>query len=134
MSTLHPHPTIDGWLMMYYTVRRSHASWLIYPPLEYREGILGMFHDMLGHAGISQTLIFLHQHVHWPGIKADLSYYIKCCPACQKVKLILPELEHPTIPVLYGPLRHVHIDLAGPVSGPSLDSKGNPNFKAQPIK
>ena len=44
-----------------------------------------------GHSGVSQTLAVLHQHFHWPGVKADVAAYVKQCHACQ-----MQRLEHQT--------------------------------------
>jgi hypothetical protein len=134
MAKLKPHPTLNGWLLVYYKVRRGLHRWLVCPSLEYREGIIAMFHDALDHAGITQTMLFLHQHVHWSGIKNDVTLCIKCCTACQKVKLIMPEPAPPLVPALYGPLKHIHIDLAGPILGPPKGPKGDLLYKAKPIK
>ena len=134
MAKLRPHPTLTGWLLVYCKARRGMYRWLVYPPLEYREGIIAMFHDTLGHAGVGQTLSLLHQHVHWPGIKKDVAICLKTCPACQKVKVIMPEPAAPVVPELYGPLKHVHIDLAGPIMGPPMGPKGEYMYTADPIK
>ena len=67
-----------------------------------------------GHAGIEQTLIDMHQHFHWPGLRADIVSYCKCCDAYQRQRLVMaspPDLEQPAI---YRPLRHVHLDPSGP--------------------
>ncbi len=63
-------------------------------------------------------------HFHWNGIKNDVAKYVKCCDACQRSKLVhlaLPDL-HP--PAVYGPLWHVHIDLAGPFPTSPLGLNG----------
>lgn len=73
-----------------------------------------MFHEVLGHAGIEQTLIVLHQHFYWNGIKGDIRKYVMCCDACQRSKLVHLHLSDLQAPAIYGPLWHVHIDLAGP--------------------
>jgi hypothetical protein len=71
-------------------------------------------HDALGHAGVKQTSQFLLQHFYWKGIKADTVAFVKCCDACQRRQLALPELPDLQEPVVYGPFKHLHVDLAGP--------------------
>jgi hypothetical protein len=44
--------------------------------------------EVLGHAGVEQTLTVLHQHFHWNGIKHDITLYVKCCDSCQTSKLV----------------------------------------------
>jgi cleavage and polyadenylation specificity factor subunit 1 len=73
-----------------------------------------MFHDVLGHAGISQTLAVMHMHFHWLGIKDDIALVIQTCDACQRMKAHVPFVPPPERPALYQPLGHVHLDLFGP--------------------
>ena len=63
---------------------------------------------MLAHAGIEQTLAFAHLHFHWGGIKSDISKYIKCCDACQRQRMLLPDLPELQEPKIYGPFMHPH--------------------------
>ena len=90
------------------------ADGCVCPALQYRWDIIRLFHEALGHAGVEQTLTVMHQHFHWAGIKSDIALYIQACDACQRSKLVhlnLPDLQ---LPAVYGPLWHVHVDLAGP--------------------
>ena len=73
-----------------------------------------MFHDTLGHAGMNQTFHILHEHVYWPGIKSDVEIFVRSCHACQTRKCLAVEPETLHEPAIYGPLQHVHVDLAGP--------------------
>jgi transposase InsO family protein len=95
-------------------LRTGDRYWLAVPPVEYRWALLGAYHDRLGHAGASQTLAFVHQHFHWPGIKADIEAFIRQCHACQVRRLELQDMVHVGLPRMSGPFEHVHIDLAGP--------------------
>jgi hypothetical protein len=83
-----------------------------------------MFHDVLGHSGISQTLTILHQHFHWPGVKRDVTLFISSCEACQKVKAVPPPPLPIQRPVLFEPMEHVHIDLFGPYKDLSKRKRG----------
>eukprot|EP00884_Botryococcus_braunii_P016358 jgi/Botrbrau1/3405/Bobra.0337s0041.1 len=74
-----------------------------------------MIHDVLAHPGVSQTLVVLHQHIHWPRIKADVELFVRTCEPCQKLQASLPEPPRLQKPALFGPMDHVHIDLFGPV-------------------
>ena len=95
-------------------LRTGDRLWLAVPPVEYRWALIGAYHDRLGHAGISQTLAFVHEHFHWPGIKADIEAFIRQCHACQVRRLELQDMAHVGLPRMSGPFEHVHIDLAGP--------------------
>ena len=68
----------------------------------------------------------LHQHYHWPGIKADVAAYVEQCHACQVKRLELQQVAKIRTPRMSGPFRHVHIDLAGPFALRQV--------KAQPVK
>ena len=103
------------WPLISYKLRGQNAQWLLCPPVEYRWDFIRMFHcDLLAHSGIEQTLAAMHQHVHWPGIKSDIASYLKCCDPCQRHKLLLPSVPPMQQPSIYGPFRHLHVDLAGP--------------------
>jgi hypothetical protein len=103
------------WPIIRYKPREQPDRWVLCPPVYFRWDLIRVFHsDLLAHSGVEQTLAAMHQHLHWPGIKADIASYIKCCDSCQRHKLILPAEPAPLPPAIYGPLRHVHIDLAGP--------------------
>jgi hypothetical protein len=115
---LKPHPSLPGWLLIFKKLRYARPSWLICPPLHVRWDIIAMFHDTLGHSGISQTLYALHKHYHWPGIKEDVVLFVKTCEPCQRMKITAPPDEDPEIPVVIGPLEHVHVDLFGPLPCP----------------
>ena len=56
----------------------------------------------------------MHQHFHRTGVKKDIELYLKACDACQRSKLVHLNLPDMQIPAIYGPLWHVHVDLAGP--------------------
>lgn len=115
-SYLRRHPTIPGWILVFKKIRGEHPRWLVCPPLSHRWDVIRMFHDTLGHPGVGQTLRILHFHFHWPGVKNDIALYVSCCVSCQKLKVEPPNPPPLQPPILYGPLKHVHIDLAGPFS------------------
>ena len=108
------HPKLSGWLLVYKKIKRREFTWLVCPPLQYRWDIIRVMHDALGHAGVKQTSQFLLQHFYWKGIKADTAVFVKCCDACQRRQLALPELPDLQEPIVYGPFKHLHVDLAGP--------------------
>jgi hypothetical protein len=80
-----------------------------------------MIHECFGHCGIEQTLIQLHEHFHWAGIKADVRLFVRCCDACQRRKLVLPDPPALQQPIIYGAFKHVHVDLAGPFEVSPVD-------------
>ncbi len=109
------HPKLPGWLFVHKFMRPAGCfKWLVCPPLQFRWNIIRMLHECFGHCGIEQSLIQLHMHFHWAGIKADVRLYVRCCDACQRRKLVLPDPPALQQPIIYGPFKHVHVDLAGP--------------------
>ncbi len=62
----------------------------------------------------SQTLIVLHQHFHWAGVKHDITLFVKTCEPCQRIKVLAPTPLSLQKLALFQPLDHVHIDLFGP--------------------
>ena len=84
------------------------------PPVEYQWGLIGAYHDRLGHAGISQTLTALRCHFAWAGIKADIAAFIKQCHPCQVQCLEAGVGPQPVRPRMSAPFEDVHVDLAGP--------------------
>jgi hypothetical protein len=121
------HQRFNDWLLAYKKVKLRQHRWLSCPPLKYRLDIIRLFREALGHAGIEQTLAVMHRHFHGNGIKHDIGLHVKCCDSCQRGKLVsleMPDLQQPGI---YGPLRHVHVDLAGPFKTPQYDVHGQHN-------
>ena len=84
------------------------------------------YHDRKGHAGVTQTLAVLHQHDHWPGIKADVAAHVEQCHACQGQRVELQQVAEIRTPRMSSPFRQVHIDLGGPFALRQV--------KAQPVK
>ena len=76
----------------------------------------------------------MHQHFHWRGIKADIALYIGSCDSCQRSKLVTLDLPEMQAPAIYGPLWHVHVDLAGPFRTPQYDLNGQPDASLPEIK
>lgn len=113
-AALRLHPTLPEWLVVHTQLRTGDRLWLAVPPVAYRWGLIGAYHDRMGHAGVSQTLAVMHQHYHWPGIKADVAAFVEQCHACQVKRLELEQVSDIQTPRMSGPFRHVHIDLAGP--------------------
>ena len=108
------HPKLPGWYLIKPPLRTGVRVWLAVPPLDYRWGLIAAFHDRLGHSGVSQTLAVLHQHFHWPGVKADVAAYVKQCHACQMQRLEHQTVPDPKLPCMSGPFEHVHTGLTGP--------------------
>ena len=114
-TTARLQPLQPYWPMVLHKVRSQPPRWLLCPPVEYRWDVIRVFHaDLLAHSGVTQTMATLHQHFHWPGIKADVAMFVRCCDSCQRHKLLLPNMPPMQAPAIYGPFRHIHIDLAGP--------------------
>ena len=112
------HPTYPGWIQVRTRSMRSKVNqdqpWRTSPPKEYRWGIIRMYHDMLGHAGIEHTQRVLSKQVYWPNIKKDVSAFCMACMVCQQRKAVMYESETMENTAIHGALKHIHVDLAGP--------------------
>jgi transposase InsO family protein len=113
-KSLRLHPTLVGWYLSKAQLRSGDQVWLAVPPVEYRWGLIGAFHDRLGHSGVNQTLAVMHQHYHWSGMKADIAAFVRQCHPCQVRRLELHHVAEVRLPRMSRPFQHVHIDLAGP--------------------
>ena len=110
------HPTYPGWLQVRTRANtRMHMPWRTAPPLEYRWGVIRMYHDMLGHSGIAHTLRVLTRQVYWPNIKRDVTAYCMACLVCQQRKAVMYEADTREHTEIHGALKHIHVDLAGPI-------------------
>ena len=58
------HPNLVDWYLVRVQLRTGTQVWLAVPPVEFRWGLIGAFHDRL-HSGVNQTLAVMHQHYHW---------------------------------------------------------------------
>ncbi len=108
------HPTISSFLKVRRIDKYGTATWLTNPTRHYRWDLIVRFHDILGHAGINQTVSAMRQYYTWPGISADVAAVVQCCDACQRRALLSPPVQDLHPPEVYGPLQHVHVDLCGP--------------------
>jgi len=50
--------------------------------------------------------------------------FVKCCDACQRRKLGMPQAPPMQEPEVQGPFEHVHVDLCGPFDTPVIDEHG----------
>lgn len=54
-----------------------------------RNAILKRCHDddLAGHFGVERTFWMIHRKFYWPGMRADITEYIRTCDVCQRVKV-----------------------------------------------
>lgn len=71
------HPTISSFLKVRRIDKYGTATWLTNPTRHYRWDLIVRFHDILGHAGIKQTVSAMHQYYTWPGISADVAAVVQ---------------------------------------------------------
>ena len=83
MKVLRLHPTLVGWHLVRVQLCTGFQLWMAVPPVEFGWGVIGAFHDRLGHSDVNQTLAVLHQQYQWPGVKAEIAAFIRQCHACQ---------------------------------------------------
>ena len=59
---------------------------MIVMPQLYQKEILYNAHDKVGHQGIAKVLQRIQERHTWPGIRKDITEYIKRCYTCQEVR------------------------------------------------
>lgn len=112
------HPTYQDWIQVSTRSNRIGGSvcqaWRTSPPVEYRWGVIRMYHDLLGHAGIEHTHRAMAKQVYWPNMKKDVTAFCLACLVCQQRKACVYDLENRDSTVIHGALKHIHVDLCGP--------------------
>ena len=87
--------------------------------------LISQVHDHVrGHAGVDKTLQRLHdQKKTWPGMRQDITRFIKQCPACQFMKDTgVPIAIKPFNLTVFNPMDRLNIDTIGPLPP---DEEGN---------
>ena len=88
-------------------------------PGSVREEVIKLAHDgPSGHLGIKKTYSKILTHFFWPGMKKQISNYIKSCHVCQivgKPNQVIPHAPMNPIPVPTEPFTKVVIDCVGPL-------------------
>ena len=118
LKKVRQHPIYPGWIQVRTRSMRSKRNknqpWRTSPPKEYRWGVIRMYHDMLGHAGIEHTHRVMSRQVYWPNMKKDVSAFCLACMVCQQRKAVMYEKDTMENTAIRGALKHIHVDLAGP--------------------
>ncbi|XP_063585832.1 uncharacterized protein LOC134763205 [Penaeus indicus] len=88
-------------------------------PLSIWESVMKLAHDGLaGHLGIQKTYKKVLQHFYWPGMKKDITIFIRSCHVCQvggKPHQIIPKAPLHPIQVVSDPFERIVIDCVGPL-------------------
>jgi hypothetical protein len=73
-------------------------------PLRLRDYILELYHDSFkaGHIGINNTFSRIAAHYYWPGMRQDITNYIKSCKKCLARKGSVAKVELPHNKILAG--------------------------------
>ena len=89
---------------------------LIVVPKSYRERLLALAHDRIGHLGSRKTGQILTRQFIWPGCGADVARYCRSCQVCQKANKT-GSRKAPMVarPALTQPFESVAFDLVGPL-------------------
>lgn len=84
-------------------------------PSIYRKTIFEQVHR-LAHSGVKATQAQILQHYVWPGVKKDVSNWIRACNECQQNKVSRYTKSFPDqIEIPDDRFEHVHIDIVGPL-------------------
>ena len=97
-------------------------------PQEHRKDLLIISHDTVsaGHLGINKTKDRLMNYFYWPGIKNDVTNYVKRCKACQLTAPVKTSERAPlqSMPILDAPpMSNITIDVMGPTMNKTV--RGN---------
>ncbi|XP_047478502.1 uncharacterized protein LOC125031660 [Penaeus chinensis] len=88
-------------------------------PLSVRKSVMTLAHDGLaGHLGIQKTYKKILQNFYWPGMKKDVTIFIRSCHVCQvggKPNQIIPRAPLHPIRVDSDPFERIVIDCVGPL-------------------
>ena len=88
-------------------------------PLKFRKAVLAFSHDgVAGHTGVRKTHDRVACSFFWPGLRRDISKYIKECHTCQmtgKPNQKIPVAPLQPIPAVSAPFEHLIVDCVGPL-------------------
>lgn len=88
-------------------------------PISLRNKVLQTSHcDVAGHLGVRKTYDRILQYFFWPGLKRDVSKFIKTCHTCQltsKPNQVVKPAPLQPIPAIGQPFEHLIIDCVGPL-------------------
>lgn len=88
-------------------------------PTSVRTSVLRMAHDgFAGHLGIRKTYHRILTHFYWPGMKKEVTQFVKTCHVCQltgKVNQPIPPAPLFSIPVAHEPFEKIVVDCVGPL-------------------
>ncbi len=88
-------------------------------PLKFRPSVIRLAHDgVAGHMGVRKTCDRLQRRFFWPGLKRDVSKFIKTCHVCQltgKPNQKIPVAPLQPIPAMSKPFEHLLVDCVGPL-------------------
>ena len=81
-------------------------------------------HDFMGHFALDKTLSTLKERFFFPGMRAYVHAYIRCCPNCQIKQHLARPQRHTFRPVLSGyPFQRINIDFVGPLPATATQKK-----------
>ncbi len=85
-------------------------------PKEYRQQILELSHDKLGHLGGEKVWTMIRRRFTWPNMKSDVYEHCQSCDTCQRHSKYVPR-RAPMVarPVITEPFESIAIDLVGPL-------------------
>ena len=96
--------------------RNTEVINVIVLPVSFRQKVLRMAHDGLGHLGGRKVKNLIRQRFSWPGLGIDAIKYCKSCPICQRCSKTkarkAPMMERR---VLSEPFEVVAMDIVGPI-------------------
>lgn len=81
------------------------------------EAFIRQCHDPVGHFGVEKTLEMTRCSYFWPGMKDDVSEFVKSCPTCQisKTLTVKPAGRLHSLPVPQAKFHDIGIDFIGPL-------------------
>ena len=90
--------------------------YLIVLPKQFREQVLRLAHDQLGHMGRRKVTEIVKRSFTWPGLTEDVLKYCRSCETCRRCSKV-PAGKVPTVErqVTTEPFEALAFDLVGPL-------------------
>ena len=106
----------DGLLFRAMTTHVLETAHLIALPITYRQRILLLAHEKLGHLGARKVKVLIKQRFTWPGMGQDVTDHSRSCPVCQQCSKA-PARKNPMVEreVLSEPFEALAFDIVGPM-------------------
>ncbi len=107
------------WKPLHYSTKWQEVQQIVLP-VDYRPHVLQLAHEnvLSGHLGVTKTFHRIIRYYFWPGLKSDVSTFVRSCHICQlvgKPNQTIPVAPLKPIPVIHEPFERLIVDCVGPL-------------------